>query len=243
MKKIRVKMILTFVFAISTSLILAAATFGQRADDLLPPEIQMAFASQPAPIPVPSEGRVPASLRLATSIEMEDGSHPPPATELRFALDRQFRLALADVPTCPSGVRSQSRTGESPCPESRVASGRSKWDVAFPEREPIQVEGRTVVYKVDSRKLAFRTFLPAPVTAEIATLVELSRAPKGSRYGLLATASLPKVAGGHGSLVDLGLRFRKGLFSVACPQRKLQSRLAIRFADGTLVSATSATAC
>lgn len=243
MERVCAKVVLAVAAVIATGLVAAAATFGQGADDLFPPDLQIAYTAQPAPIPAPSEGRVPVSLRLATSVSFEDGSHPPPATRLRFAFDRQLRLALDDIPACRSGVRSQSRTGESPCPESRIASGRSKWDVAFPGQEPVLVEGRTSAYKIDSRKMAFHVFLSAPVTADIVTTVELSQAPRGSRYGLLATASIPKVAGGSGSLVYLALRFRKGIFSAACPQRDLKSSLAARFAEGTLASVTSTTVC
>jgi len=238
MKGVRAKAVLTLLVAIVMSLVAAAPSLGDRTDDLFPPTALMRFSATPAPIPVPSEGRIPVSLRLATSIEIEDGSHPPPAEELRFEFDRGFRLALADIPTCPSGVRSQSRTEESPCPEARVASGRSRWDVAFPGQEPVQVAGRTTAFKIAPRKLAFHVFLAAPVTADVFMTVELSRAPAGDRYGLRATATIPKVAGGYGSLVDFRLRFRKGLFSLTCPQRKVQSRLTADFADGTrLVSA------
>ena len=240
---LRAKAVLALAVAVATCLVAAATASGQRPETPLPPDIDVTYDSQPAPIPVPSEERIPISLRLSTSIEMEDGSHPPPVRELRFAFDRQYRLDLGDVPTCPPGIRSQSRTGESPCPEAEIASGRSKWDVAFPGQEALQVEGRTVAYKIPRGKIAIHVFLPAPVTADVVTTVELSRAHKGSRFGLLATASLPKVAGGNGSLLYLGLRFDKGLFSVACPQRNLQSSLAAGFVDGTRVSVGSLTPC
>ena len=232
--------ILTFVVVVG--LTATATSLGQRADNLLPPVLRTTFALDPAPIPVASEGRIPVSLRLATSVVSEDGSHPPAATQLRFDFDRRFRLALGDVPTCPSGVRSQSRGQMETCPEARVASGRSRWDVAFPGQKQIQVEGRTTAYKIGTRRLAFRVFLPAPVTAEVIAPVELSRAPTRT-YGLRAAVSIPKIAGGHGSLLDLGLRFRQGLFSLACPQRSFQSGFLATFADGSRLSAASATLC
>jgi hypothetical protein len=243
MGRFRAKVMLTLAVAAATFLVAAAATFGQRGIDFLPPQVKLTYASQPAPIPVAAEGRIPVSLRLASSIAMDDGSHPPAARELRFEFDRQFRLALGGVPTCPSGVRSQSRTGKDPCPEARIAFGRSRWEVAFPEREPIQVEGRTVAYKIDSRKLAFHVFLSAPVTADVVTTAELSRTPKGNLYDQVVTVSVPKVAGGYGSLADLRLRFRKGLFSLACPQRRFQSKLTSSFVDGTRVSVATLTTC
>lgn len=234
MEKGGTKATLTVALAIAATLLAAVAAFGRGPEILLPPPLKVTYDAQPAPIPVPSEGRIPVSLRLAAAIEMEDGSHPPAAKELQFEFNRQFRLDLGDVPTCPAGVRSQSRTGKDPCPEARVAFGHSEFDVAFPGQEPVRVGGRTVAYKIDSRKLAIHTFLAAPVTADVVTVTELSRVPNGSVYGLRATANVPTVAGGHGSLVSMGLRFRKGLFSLSCPKRRYQSRLITRFADGTL---------
>jgi hypothetical protein len=243
MGKVRAKVLLTLAVAIATCLVGAGATFGQRGIDLLPPQVKLTYASQPAPIPVPAEGRIPVSLRLATSIEMNDGSHPPPARELRFEFDRQFRLNLRGVPTCSGGIRSHGRTGASPCPEAEIASGRSRWDVAFPGQQPVQVEGRTVAYKIPRGEIALHVYLSAPVAADIVTTVKLSRAPEGSRYGLVATASVPKVAGGSGSLIDLRLRFRRGLFSLACPQRRFQSQLTSFFADGTRASLATLITC
>jgi hypothetical protein len=243
MGRIRAKVVLTLAAVIATSLVVTVATFGQRPETLLPPGLQVTYDAQPVPIPVPSEGRIPVSLRLATSISREDGSHPPAAMQLRFAFDRQLRLDLGDVPVCPSGIRSQGRTGRDPCPEAKIASGRSKWEVLFPGQEPIRGEGRTSVYKIARDKIAIRAYIVAPVAGDIVITTKLSRAPAGSRYGILATASIPKVAGRNGSLVYMGLRFRKGLFSAACPQRKLQSSLATRFADGSLASVTSETVC
>lgn len=62
-------------------------------------------------------------------------------------------------------------------------------------------------------------------------------------YGFRASVPIPKIAGGYGSLVQLGLRFRKGLFSVACPQGRLQSRVTDSFADGSVVGGTVITTC
>lgn len=45
------------------------------------------------------------------------------------------------------------------------------------------------------------------------------------------------------SLTYLGLRFRKGLFSAACPKRRLQSRVTNTFADGTRLGGGLITTC
>ncbi|HXQ88234.1 MAG TPA: hypothetical protein VN733_01225 [Solirubrobacterales bacterium] len=235
MERNRAKAVVTLVVVIAASLVAATATFGQRKIDLLPPDLQLAYTAKPAPTPAPSEGRIPIGLRLAASISFEDGSHPPAATRLRFEFTRQFGLDLTDLPTCPRSSLGP-RSARSPCEEVRFAAGRSTWEVAFPGQERFQVEGRTIAYKIGPRRMAFRVFLPAPVVAEVLMPVQLTPVSAGSVYKLRAEASIPKVAGGAASLLHLGLRFRKGVFSLACSQRRLQSRLTADFADGTRLS-------
>jgi len=90
--------------------------------------------------------------------------------------------------------------------------------------------------------MLIRAELGAPVEGEIVIPVKLSRA-RGSIYGLRLTASIPKVAGGSGSLVYLGLRFRMGVFSMACTEGRIQSGLRQTFADGAQLSGALLSAC
>jgi hypothetical protein len=197
--------------------------------DVGPPNLHTGLVATPAPIPAPFEGRMPVSLRLANSIWTDDGSHPSAATEVRFDLDKQLQFEMADIPICKP--TSRIPRGQTPCDEGKVASGRMQVEVQFPEQQPIRVLGDATAYKTGPRSMMIFAFLPAPVTAMLLVPVTVSRGGSGI-YGFEATASIPKVAGGSGSLTYLGLRFRKGLFSAACPKRRLQSRVTNTFADG-----------
>lgn len=199
--------------------------------DIGPPVLHIGVVATPAPIPAPSEGRIPVSLRLSNSVWTDGRSHPPAATEVRFELDKHLLLDLSGVPRCPwAPTQSYPTFDWSSCKLAIVAGGRLKWEVASPEA--VRVGGAATVYRGNRNKLLIRTNVPAPVSGEVIIPVELSPTSEG-RYGLRATASIPKVAGGSGSLTYLGLRFRKVLFSAACPNRRLQSRVADTFADGT----------
>jgi len=220
----------------------ATAAQGEPLDDLLP-HVHIGFAAQPAPVPVPSEGRIPVSLRLTDSIWTDDGSHPPAATEVRYELDRSFRLDLSGVPRCPwAPIQSYPAFDWSRCAPAAVATGRIKWEVAFPEEEAVRVGGQAIVYRGRANKLLIRTRIPTPIDAEIVIPVKLSR-PAGDAYDLKATASIPKIAAGSGSLVYLGLRFRKGIFSVACADGRLQSRVTNSLTDGTRLGVVLFTNC
>ncbi|HEX6781016.1 MAG TPA: hypothetical protein VF125_03190 [Solirubrobacterales bacterium] len=221
---------------------LATAAHSQRRDDLVP-DVGSRFWIQPAPIPAPSEGRIPVSLRLVDSIWTEGGPASPTATEVRFDFDAHFGLDLSGEPRCPTGIHFDIRTPESPCEKMKFATGKMRFVVAFPDSEPLTVTGRVIAFKTNERTMRIRAYFPAPITGEVLIPVRLARAPGGSIYGLTATASIPRVAGGYGSLVYLGLRFRKGLFSAACPEGRLQSRGTTTFTDGSKVSIGALTTC
>lgn len=222
------------------ALVGAGPSSAQRLIDIGLPNLHTGLVATPAPIPAPAEGRMPVSLRLVNSVWTDDGSHPSAATEVRFELDKQLRFEMGDIPTCKP--TSRIPRGQSPCDEGKVASGRIQLEVQFPEQQPMRVLGDATAYKTGPRSLTIFTFLPAPVTAMLFVPVTISRGASGI-YGLGATASIPKAAGGYGSLTYLGLRFRKGLFSAACPKGRLQSRVTDTFTDGTRLTGGSLTTC
>jgi hypothetical protein len=219
------------VFAVVS--ISAGSALAEGKIDSLLPVVRSTLSATPSPVPAPSEGRIPVSLRLADSISTDDGSHPPAAEKVRFEIDRQLRLDLSGVPRCPwAPVQRYPAFDWGRCKPATVGGGRIRWEVAFPEKETFRTGGEATAYRGNRNKLLIRTYLPAPVSGEVVIPVALS--PRNEDiYGLEATASIPKVAGGSGSLTYLGLRFRKGLFSAACPKRRLQSQVTDTFADGT----------
>jgi hypothetical protein len=233
MKGIRAKQACAVAAVFALASISAGSALAEGRIDSPLPVVHTTLTATPAPIPAPSEGRVPVSLRLADTVSTDDGSHPPAAAEIRFELDRQLRLDLSGVPRCPwASIHSYPAFDWSICKPAIVAGGRIGWEVAFPEREAFQAGGETTVYRGNRNKLLIRTYVSAPISSEIVIPIALSLASEG-RYGLSATASIAGLAGGSGSLTYLGLRFRKGLFSAACPKRRLQFGVTDTFADGT----------
>ena len=207
------------------------------------PNLHTTFSATPAPVPVPSEGRIPVSLRLADSVWTDDSTHPPATTEVRFEFDKSYRLDLSEVKRCPwAPLQSYPAFDWSTCASAVVATGRIKWEVALPETEAVRVGGQAIAYRGSANRLLIRTEVPAPVRGEVVIPAKLSRGAEGV-YDLEATATIPQVAGGSGSLTYLGLRFRKGLFSVACPKRRLQSLAIDTFADGTRLGGSIVTTC
>lgn len=139
------------------------------------PHLFAALRVTPSPMPTPSEGRIPVSLRLADSIWTDDGSHPPAAEELRLSFDRQLRLDLSRVPRCRLlPVQSYPAFDWESCKPATLASGQIKWEVAFPEQEAVRTGGEATAYRGMRNKLLIRTFVPAPVSGEVVIPVKLS---------------------------------------------------------------------
>lgn len=208
------------------------------------PTVFAGFVVDASPLPSPKEGRAPISLRFTDTIWADDDSHPPAVEELRLSLDRRFRLELTNVPRCRwAPIQSYPAFDWSSCEKATVGKGPIRFEVAFPEEEPVKVGAPATVYNGRRGTMLIHTELAAPVEGEIVIPVKLSRAPKTTIYGVRLTASIPKVAGGFGSLVYLGLRFRTGVFSIACTKRPIQSGLAQTFVDGTQLSGAFRSAC
>lgn len=233
--------------AITTCLLAGLVSPGPTAArgpiDIGYPNLHTSFSATPAPIPVPSEGRIPVSLRLADSVWTDDGTRPPATTEVRFEFDKSYRLDLSEVQRCPwAPLQSYPAFDWSTCASAVVAKGRIKWEVSFPEDEAFRVGAEAIAYRGSANRLLIRTEVPAPVRGEVVIPAKLSREAE-DLYDLKATATIPRLAGGSGSLTYLGLRFRKGLFSVACPKRHLHSRAIDTFADGTRLGGSIVTTC
>lgn len=211
----------------------AGPGFARGPAEIEPPNLHTTLTAVPSPPPTTSEGRIPVSLRLANSVWTDDGSHPPAATEVQFKLDRHLRFDLSGVPRCPwAPIQMHPAFDWDSCKPAMIGSGRIKWEVAFPEEEAFRTGGEAAVYRGIRNKLLIRTYLPAPVSGAVVIPVALGPV-SGSIYGLSATAAIPRLASGSGSLTYLGLRFRKGLFSAACPKGRLQSQVVDTFTDGT----------
>ena len=83
------------------------------------------------------------------------------------------------------------------------------------------------------------------------TTVKIKKIKKG-RYGLLSVASIPKIAGGSGSVTSFNLKIDKkytykgrkvSVLSAKCPDGKLQAKATAIFADGTKAAAEFVRTC
>jgi len=71
------------------------------------------------------------------------------------------------------------------------------------------------------------------VTGAIVTTLKIKKVHNG-RYGLKTVATIPKIAGGSGSVKSFNLKInKKGVLTAKCPDGKLQAKATAKFSDGT----------
>jgi hypothetical protein len=91
--------------------------------------------------------------------------------------------------------------------------------------------------------LYIHAYFSAPVTGAIVTTLKIKKVKNG-RYGLKTVATIPKIAGGSGSVKSFNLAITKrGVLSAKCPDGKLQANATAIFADGTKASAPIVRTC
>ncbi|HST70156.1 MAG TPA: hypothetical protein VLI94_10915 [Solirubrobacterales bacterium] len=175
----------------------------------------------------------PTPIRFTATTRIKAGTaHPPPLKELRLKLDRQVSLDLKEIPTTadvegclPRSVRIPS-VGKvrKDCGPAVVGYGRMDVEVQFPDQNPVQVASQIVALnggiEGGTAKLYLYSSFSAPVTGAIVTTMQIEKIRKG-RYGLEAIATIPKIAGGSGSITSFALTFKRGVLSATCPDGRL----------------------
>ena len=209
--------------------------------------IEAKFDARFSPQRLSRSKRTPLSPWVSMSFKNSDGTHPPALTEFEIEEDRHLRLNLTGVPAChglgiQDGIPIQQK-----CRESLIGGGRMVVNIQFPEQEPIVTRSKVTAYNEGAsssgtRSLLLAAYITVPTPAAIVTTVEVKQNDAGP-YGLKLVGSVPKIAGGSGSITYLAWRLHKGISSGICADRHLQTGLKANFVDGTFLAGTVTRDC
>jgi hypothetical protein len=191
----------------------------------------------------------PISLNVAAKIRTVDGTHPPALKEFNVQTDKNGAIDVKGLPVCTaSKLQSQdTKHAEAICKSAIIGSGQATAEIAFPEQAPIPAKTKIIAFnggfKGGTTTLFVHAYLTVPTPAAIVTTVKVKKINAG-RYGLEAKSSIPKIAGGSGSVTDFNLSItKKGVLSAKCPDGKLQAHGTAVFSDGTRASAEVIRTC
>lgn len=183
--------------------------------------------------------------------------HPPALKEFLLEADKNTAVTVKGYPTCKSGqLQSQdSAHAEAICKDALIGRGTTAVDIHFPEQRHVGAQSKLLIFNGGEAGGVITFFVHAyitvPVPAAIVTTVKIKKIHNG-RYGMLATASVPRIAGGSGSVTSFAFTIDKkftykgkkeSILSAKCPDGKLQAHGTAIFAHGTRASAEVIRTC
>jgi hypothetical protein len=210
-----------------------------------------------SPKALPKKTMAPIALTAEGKISTADGTHPPALKEVLVETDKNGAINVKGYPKCTSGkLQSQdTKHAEDICRSAIIGKGKTGVEIAFPESKVVPVTSDLLVFNGGfsggTTTLYIHAYITVPVPAAIVTTVKIKKINKG-RYGTLSVASVPKIAGGSGSVTSFALTIDKkftykgkkvSVLTAKCPDGKLQANATAIFADGTKASAEFVRTC
>jgi hypothetical protein len=253
---------ITLVFALAAliAVSLAAVAFAGGAEKpvvVRSGNLELTFNGGFTPTVLSKKTLTPIKLSASGKIATVDGTHPPALKEFIVQTDKNGAVNVKGYPTCKSGqLQSQdSAHAEAICKPALIGTGTTDVSIAFPEQAPIPANSKLLVFNGGEKGGVITFFIHAyitvPTPAAIVTTVKIKKIHKG-RFGTEAVASIPKIAGGSGSVTSFSLSiFKKfnykgktvSVLSAKCPDGKLQAHGEAIFSDGTKASAEIIRTC
>jgi hypothetical protein len=189
----------------------------------------------------------PIALRVEGKIATTDGTHPPAIKEVIIEGDKNAVVNTKGVPACTAG-KLQSRdtaAAKAACGPAIIGEGTTNVEIAFPEQKPIPVQSKLLLFNGGTSggttTWYVHAYITVPTPAAIVTTVKIKKHSHG-RYGTLSVASVPKIAGGAGSVTSFSLLIDKTVkvngksfhpIEAKCTDGKLQVHAEAKFVDGT----------
>jgi hypothetical protein len=197
------------------------------------------------------------TLEVGGSIRTTDGSHPAAAQEVEIAIGKSATIDVSGFPTCRLGLVqvSESAAAEAACAKALIGTGRATVLVAFPEQVPISVRSKLLVFNGGEKNgvvtLYVHAYFYAPISGAVIVPVTIRKVHR-AQYGLLATAAIPEIADGDGSMTAFDLRIgkrytdegkKRSILGLRCRDAKIPFDVTSRFVDGTVASVELARPC
>jgi hypothetical protein len=207
--------------------------------------LELTFNGGFSPSTLPKKTLAPIALTAEGKIKTIDGTHPPALKEAVIETDKNGAVNVKGYPTCTSGkLQSQdSAHALAICKSSLIGTGTTNIEVEFAESKPIPVKSKLLVFNGGEKggvtTFFIHAYITVPTPAAVVTTVKIKKIHNG-RYGLLSTATIPKIAGGSGSVTAFSLKIDKkftykgkkvSVLTAKCPDGKLQAHVTATFFD------------
>lgn len=248
------------VAALTALIVLAFGAFAGAAEKpvkVRAGNLELTFNGGFTPKALPRKKPAPINLNVSGKIATLDGQHPPAMRQFFLETDKAGSIFVKGYPTCTAGklTSQDTRAAKRVCGPAIMGTGKTDIQVQFAESKPIPVKSDLLLFNGGEKggvvTLYIHAYITVPVPAAVVTTVKVKKINKG-RYGLHSTASIPKIAGGAGSVLtfnlNVGKKYRyKGkqvsMLTLKCPDGKILARGEAVFEDGTKVKAGVVRTC
>jgi hypothetical protein len=166
------------------------------------------------PVVLPESTPAPITLKVSASIATADGSQPPALKTVILETAKDGYINAAGLPACDLGALEarSTKAAETACPNAIVGRGSTSVRVSFPKSAPFRATGEVVAFNGGVRggvtTMFIHTYVAVPTPTAIVTAVKINRLRSGP-FGLRSVATIPRIAGGAGSLVDFELTIHR----------------------------------
>jgi hypothetical protein len=190
--------------------------------------LRVTFDGGFAPRQLPRERAVPVAVTIDGRIGTLDGTRPPELRKLEIGLNRNGILTTRGLPVCavPTLQSTTTATALRLCRPALVGRGSFSADVDL-SQEGLPVRGRILAFnsRVHGRPgVALHFSGTVPVLATLILPLAIRHRSRGA-FGTVLTTTVPRLAGGLGSVTHIKLRIgrtyrhrgqRLGFISASC---------------------------
>jgi hypothetical protein len=242
-------LLITMALGAMVALTVAGIAVAEKPTKVRAGNLELTFNGGFTPKALSRTKPTPITLNVSGKIRTVDGTHPPAMKEFVFESDKNGFINVKGLPTCSaSKLQSQdTKHAEAICKTAIIGSGQATAGIAFPEQPEIPAKSKIIAFNGGfsggTTTIYIHAYLTVPTPAAIVTTVKVKKISNG-RYGLKSVASIPKIAGGSGSVKDFNLTInKKGVLTAICTDGKLQAHGTAVFSDGTRASAEFIRTC
>ncbi len=196
--------------------------------------------------PTPIAFNISGKLR---DLDPADEGHPPALQQFLLEGDKHVSIDVKGIPVCRAGkIQSTDTTAaRKACGPALIGTGKTEVGIKFPEQpKEIPVKSDLLAFNGGLHggvtTLYIHAYITVPTPAAIVTTVKIKKIHKG-RFGLSSVASIPKIAGGSGSVKSFSLNLQKGILSATCPDGHLDARGSAILANGAKLSGAVVRTC
>jgi hypothetical protein len=210
-----------------------------------------------SPTALPKNKLSPITLSIEGKIATADGTHIPALKEVIAEFDKNGATNAKGLPACTSGKLQAQDTAhaEAICKNAIVGTGTTDVEVEFPESKPFIAHSKLLAFNGGvsggTTTIFIHAYLSSPVSAAVVTTTKITKVHNG-RFGTKTVTTIPKIAGGSGSVKSFKLTFNRSFtykgkkqsyLAAKCPDGHLNAHAVSKFSDGTELVGDFVRAC